>query len=76
MMLKQYVQLKTMVEKMVNNEKGSVSMEWIMLGQPQHKTQLLEAIHHRYRYAPAPEKGQIASLWSRMRDYTAHLQKD
>ncbi len=32
MMLKQYVQLKTMVEKMVNNEKGSVSMEWIMLG--------------------------------------------
>jgi hypothetical protein len=52
------------------------SLEWIMLGQPQHKVQLLEAIHHRYRYAPAPEKGRIASLWSRMRDYTAHLQED
>lgn len=31
-MMKQYVQLKTMVDNFVRNEKGSVSMEWIMLG--------------------------------------------
>jgi hypothetical protein len=49
------------------------TLEWIMLGLPQQAPQWLAQMHQRYAHAPAPKKGQRASLWYRMRNRVLHL---
>jgi hypothetical protein len=49
------------------------TLEWIMLGQPQQAPQWLGQMYQRYAHAPAPKKGQRASLWYRMRNRVLHL---
>jgi transposase-like protein len=49
------------------------TLEWIMLGQPQQAPQWLAQMYQRYAHAPAPKKGQRASLWYRMRNRVLHL---
>jgi transposase-like protein len=48
-------------------------LEWIMLGNPGHGERLLEEIHLRYAHAPAPRKGERATIWYRMRNHVLHL---
>ena len=48
-------------------------LEWIMLGHPGHGEKLLEQLYMRYALAPAPKKGQRASIWYRMRNHILHL---
>ena len=48
-------------------------LEWIMLGHPGHGAQLLEEVHLRYAHAPAPKKGERATIWYRMRNRILHL---
>jgi transposase-like protein len=49
------------------------TVEWILLGLPEHGAQLLEQLHLRYAHAPCPRKGQQASIWYRMRNQLLHL---
>jgi len=49
------------------------SLEWIMLGHPGHGARLLEEMHLRYAHAPAPKKGERATIWYRMRLHLLHL---
>jgi len=48
-------------------------LEWIMLGNPGHGAKLLEEMYLRYAHAPAPRKGERATLWYRMRNRVLHL---
>jgi len=48
-------------------------LEWIMLGNPGHGARLLEEMYLRYAHAPAPQKGERATLWYRMRNRVLHL---
>jgi hypothetical protein len=47
--------------------------EWIMLGHPGYGAKLLKEIYLRYAPAPAPEKGERASIGYRMRHHVLHL---
>lgn len=49
------------------------TLEWIMLGHPGHGERLLEEMYLRYAHAPAPKKGECATLWYRMRNHILHL---
>jgi transposase-like protein len=49
------------------------TLEWILLGHPSHAPKLLAEIYLRYAAAPAPKKGQRATLWYRMRNHALHL---
>ena len=44
-----------------------------MLGHPGHGARLLEEMHLRYAHAPAPKKGERATIWYRMRLHLLHL---
>ena len=44
-----------------------------MLGQPEQAPQWLAEMYQRYAHAPAPKRGQRASLWYRMRNRVLHL---
>jgi transposase-like protein len=48
-------------------------LEWIVIGHPGHGAQLLEEIYLRYAHAPAPKKGERATIWYRMRNHILHL---
>jgi transposase-like protein len=48
-------------------------LEWIMLGHPGHGAKLLEEMYLRYAHAPAPKKGERATVWYRMRNHILHL---
>jgi transposase-like protein len=48
-------------------------LEWIILGNPGHGEQLLEAMYLRYAHAPAPRRGEHATIWYRMRNRILHL---
>jgi len=48
-------------------------LEWIMLGHPGHGARLLEEMYLRYARAPAPKKGERATIWYRMRNHILHL---
>ena len=48
-------------------------LEWIMLGHPGHGAKLLEEMYLRYAHAPAPKKGERATVWYRMRNRILHL---
>jgi transposase-like protein len=48
-------------------------LEWIMLGHPGHGAHLLEEMYLRYARAPAPKKGECATIWYRMRNHVLHL---
>jgi ribosomal protein S27AE len=48
-------------------------LEWIMLGHPGHGAKLLEELYFRYSAAPAPKKGESASIWYRVRNHILHL---
>jgi len=48
-------------------------LEWIMLGHPGHGARLLEEMYLRYAHAPAPKKGECATIWYRMRNRILHL---
>jgi transposase-like protein len=49
------------------------SLEWIIVGHPQHGAKLLAEMYSRYAKAPAPSKGKRATLWYRMRNRILHL---
>lgn len=63
-------ELKVTVEQLLADLE---TLEWIMLGQPEQAPQWLEEMYWRYAQAPAPNKGQRASLWYRMRNRVLHL---
>lgn len=48
-------------------------LEWIMLGHPGHGAKLLGEMYLRYAPAPAPKKGERATIWYRMRNRILHL---
>jgi hypothetical protein len=48
-------------------------LEWIMLGHPGHGARLLEKMYLRYAHAPAPKKGERATIWYRVRNHILHL---
>jgi hypothetical protein len=48
-------------------------LEWIMLGHPGHGARLLENMYFHYAHAPAPKKGERATIWYRMRNRILHL---
>jgi transposase-like protein len=48
-------------------------LEWIMLGHPGHGAKLLKGMYLRYAPAPAPKKGERASIGYRMRNHVLHL---
>lgn len=48
-------------------------LEWLILGQPGPAVQWLEELYLRYAPAPAPRKGESASLWYRMRNHVLDL---
>jgi hypothetical protein len=48
-------------------------LEWIMLGHPGHGAKLLEEMYPRYAHAPAPRKGERATIGYRMRHHILHL---
>lgn len=48
-------------------------LEWIMLGHPGHGAKLLGEMYLRYAPAPAPKKGERATVWYRMRNRILHL---
>lgn len=48
-------------------------LEWVMLGHPGHGAKLLEEMYLRYAHAPAPKKGERATVWYRMRNRILHL---
>lgn len=49
------------------------TLEWIILGLPEHGPQLLKEMFLRYADAPAPQKGRRANLWYRVRNHILHL---
>jgi hypothetical protein len=49
------------------------TLEWIMLGHPGHGERMLEEMYLQYAHAPAPKKGERATLWYRMRNHVLHL---
>lgn len=49
------------------------TLEWIMLGHPGHGERMLEELYLRYAPAPAPKKGERATLWYRTRNHILHL---
>ena len=49
------------------------TLEWIILGHPESASDLLENLYDRYASAPAPQKGQRATIWYRMRNHVLHL---
>jgi transposase-like protein len=48
-------------------------LEWLILGQPGPGAQWLEELYRRYAPAPAPRKGEHASLWYRLRNRVLDL---
>ena len=48
-------------------------LEWIIVGHPGHGSKLLEQMYLRYAHAPAPKKGERATIWYRMRNHILHL---
>jgi hypothetical protein len=48
-------------------------LEWIMLGHPGHGAKLLEEMYPRYAHAPAPRKGERATIGYCMRHHILHL---
>jgi transposase-like protein len=49
------------------------TLEWIIVGHPEHGAKLLAEMYARYAKAPAPSKGRRATLWYRMRNRVLHL---
>jgi transposase-like protein len=49
------------------------TLEWIMLGHPESASQILAELYDRYCHAPAPRKGQRATIWYRMRNHILRL---
>ncbi len=49
------------------------TLEWMMLGHPEHGPRLLEEMYDRYSHAPPPRKGTRATIWYRMRNRVLHL---
>jgi transposase-like protein len=48
-------------------------LEWIILGHPGHGARLLEKMYLHYAHAPAPKKGNRATIWYRVRNHILHL---
>ena len=51
-------------------------LEWIVVGQPEQAAKLLEDMYLRYARAPAPKKGDRATIWYRMRNHLLALRKE
>jgi len=49
------------------------TLEWLIIGHPGQGAKLLEEMYARYAQAPAPSKGQRATIWYRMRNRVLHL---
>jgi transposase-like protein len=49
------------------------SLEWIIVGHPEHGAKLLGEMYSRYAMAPAPPRGKRATLWYRMRNRILRL---
>jgi hypothetical protein len=49
------------------------TLEWIIVGLPEHGAKLLAEIYSRYAQAPAPPRGKRATIWYRMRNRVLHL---
>jgi hypothetical protein len=50
-------------------------LEWIVVGQPEGGAKLVEDMYLRYARAPAPKKGEGATIWYRMRGHLLDLWK-
>jgi len=48
-------------------------LEWITIGHPEHRAQLLQDLYFHYAAAPRPGKGESASIWYRVRNHILHL---
>jgi len=51
------------------------ALEWIVVGRPTHRAQLLQEMVTRYADAPGPADGERPSIWNRMRTHLAQAQK-
>jgi transposase-like protein len=49
------------------------TLEWIIIGHPEHGAKLLEEMYSRYAQAPAPSRGKRATIWYRLRNRILHL---
>jgi hypothetical protein len=48
-------------------------IEWVMLGHPDSASQLLADLYDRYAQAPAPRKGERATIWYSIRNHVLCL---
>jgi transposase-like protein len=49
------------------------TLEWIVLGHPEHAAQLLREMYLRYHDAAPPKQGRRADLWYRLRNHILRL---